>query len=155
MTTWILCSNLWGARLFRYGMVETGPEEVLRFVKDLPPPPKRTKLENFHDDDETDEIETPIEDPELEKRVAREYMSSVCSQLESAGTRGGYDSLVLCAEEHLLAIMRHCLGDFAKSHLIGTVPQDLYEVNESDLLPYVQDILNTRPARKRNRQPAA
>ncbi|OFZ19396.1 MAG: hypothetical protein A2X94_13730 [Bdellovibrionales bacterium GWB1_55_8] len=142
--TWIVCPNLWGARLFYYG----GPDQTIedrdrvRFLKEFARPKVKTKLEDFRDDDDAADISEPVEDPALELQVAQSFMKYLARELDEAKRTGRYDALILCAEKHLLQIFQEQLQQKAAGKaVIGTIPLDLYEVNETDLTPYVKDIL--------------
>jgi protein required for attachment to host cells len=157
-STWILCPNLWGARLFRYSSSEgTGEENLpgthsdIAFMREFPRPKVQTRLEDFHDDDDADEISSPVEDPELERRVADDFMTYVARELEKSAREDLYSELILCAEIHLLKILQGKLGIETSRRVIGAVPQDLYEVNESDLIPYVRDLLTPQSGKGRKR----
>ena len=140
MATWILCANLWGARLFWYGSLQGEPERV-RFARELPRPATRTQFEDFRDEDDLADVDSPREWPEVETKAASEYVARLAGQLERDCENGTFSSLVICAEQHLLTIFQNHLGACARKCLTGTVPLDLYEANESDLLPYVREIV--------------
>ena len=159
--TWILCPNLWGARLFEYDPMSLESEVMgavkdgIKFLREFPRPRIRTRLEDFHDDDDADEISQPVEDPELERHVAEGFMSFLSEELEKAAELGEFNSLIVCAEIHLLTILQRKLGDRVRSLLTGTVALDLYEVNETDLISYVKDILDTDKSSKIRRAGSA
>ena len=139
MTTWILCPNLWGARLFHYGSPEQAADEI-RFAREFPRPKIQTKLEDFPSDEEMAEIISPPEDPVVERLVANKYMKFLSRELEKACEKNLFESLILCAAPRPLSILVENLGTATKRRLRGTVDQDLYEANESDLMYYVTDI---------------
>lgn len=159
--TWILCPNLWGARLFEFdsSSPETdnvgGIKDGIKFLREFPRPRIRTRLEDFHDDDEAEEISQPVEDPALERRVAEGFMGYLSEELEKAARKSEFEGLILCAEIHLLTIFQKKLGDQARSRLLGSVALDLYEVNETDLIAYVRDILETNQGKGRGAGSAA
>ena len=146
MTTWILCPNLWGARLFRYGSANE-PSDQLKFIREFPRPKTQTKLEDLPTEDEAPEITPPPESPAKELRVARTFMHLISNELEKACIQGRFDSLILCAESQLLEILNHQLGPQSRKRLIGSVDIDLYEANETDLVSYVRDILAKKQKR--------
>jgi len=141
MTTWIICPNLWGARLFYYG----SPEQIdkkISFIHEFPRPKIQTKLEDFPSDEDMAEMTPPPEDPLLERLVAHKYMQYLAKELEQASTKNIFDSLIICAEPRLLSIFMEHLGPSARKRVSATIDQDLYEVNESDLAQYVEDALH-------------
>ncbi len=83
----------------------------------------------------------PPEDPRIEFEVAEQYMRYISGHLEQHCERRDYDALILCAEGSLMKILDGCLEGCARKRVIGRVDLDLYEVNESDLISYVKDIL--------------
>ena len=135
MMTWILCPNLWGARLF----VSDNPDENPRFLREYPRPQTHLRKEDFDEDEDIPELtETPEDHQSLEK-VARTYCEQLSHALEHAADHHSYDSLILCAEKHFLEILKKKLGPHTRSRLVGTIEEDLYEVNETDLANYIQD----------------
>ncbi len=148
MPVWIICPNLWGARVLRYGRARLsrqgydGGEVTLEFIRELLRPTVHTKLEDFPDEDQIERVYQPVEDPEKEEEVANDYMAFVSRELREAFERDEFESLVLCAEPHLLRILESKLDEELKHRVIGKVPFDHYETNESDLEPYIVDILN-------------
>ncbi|OFZ85678.1 MAG: hypothetical protein A2603_16800 [Bdellovibrionales bacterium RIFOXYD1_FULL_55_31] len=118
-----------------------GEPERVRFARELPRPTTRTEFEDFRDDDDLADLASPREWPEVEIKAASEYVSRLAVQLETECESGTFSSLIICAEQHLLTIFLNHLGECTRKRLTGTVPLDLYEANESDLLPYVREIV--------------
>ncbi len=143
--TWIVCPNLWGARLFEYDTrnpeaeIMSGIHSGIKLIREFPRPSIRTRLEDFHDDDEVEEIAELIEDPALERKVANEVAAMVSVELERGAGAGEFSGVILCAEPHFLKILSDRLGEKARARVLATVPYDLYEVNETDLINYVID----------------
>lgn len=134
MNIWIVCPNLWGARIF----VSDNPDENPRFLREFHPQ-EQLRHEDFDGDDELSELNL---DPERddEERVASAFSRQLARWLELHAARGNFTSLVICAEAHFLDILESRLGQKAKDLLLGTVREDLYEVNETDLTGYVKDL---------------
>lgn len=134
MNIWIVCPNLWGARIF----VSDNPDESPRFLREFHPK-EQLRHEDFDGDDELSELNL---DPERddEERVASGFSAQLAQWLELHAAQNTFTALVICAETHFLDILRSRLSPRTKNLLLGTVREDLYEVNESDLTGYVQDI---------------
>jgi protein required for attachment to host cells len=135
MTTWILCPNLRGARLFQ---LDDAVGSVT-FLKELRRPKRQLRDEDFPTDDSMPEA---TQDPAVYKdelEVAEELARTVSQHLDEAFRAKRFDSLILCAESQLLAILKRSLSIDVEERLLGTVELDLYNVNESDLINYVKD----------------
>lgn len=76
-----------------------------------------------------------------ESRGDETILGSVADELDLVRSRGNYRFLVLCAEEPLLSRLRGMFSEQVRDCVIGTVDQDLYQVNESDLVNYVRDFI--------------
>ncbi|MFL5815395.1 MAG: host attachment protein [Bdellovibrionia bacterium] len=138
MNTWILCPNLWGARLF----VTDNFDEVPRFLRELPRPKVRLRHEDFDTDDDIPELTVDPKDHDAEVKVAEQYSEQLSHFLEHACEQNQFDRLVLCAEAQLLGILKNKLGSKCRARVIGTIQEDLYEVNETDLADYVKGFKN-------------
>lgn len=145
VNTWILCPNLWGARLF----VTDNFDEPPRFLRELPRPKVQLRHEDFDTDVDIPELTADRRDHAAEVKVAQEFAKDLSKFLESACQQNSFDGLILCAESQLMTILKHKLGTGANSRIIGAVEEDLYEVNESDLAGYIKPFKNKRPAGKR------
>ena len=138
MNTWILCPNLWGARLFSTDNFNETP----RFLRELPRPKVQLRHEDFDTDEDIPELTEDPRDHEAEVKVAEQYSTQLRDFLEKANSQNSFDRLIICAEKQFLSILVEKLRDGAKAKLIGTVEEDLYEVNETDLFGYVKDFKN-------------
>lgn len=134
MNTWILCPNLWGARLF----VTDNFDEVPRFLRELPRPKIQLRHEDFDTDEDVPELTEDPKDHDAEVKLAEQYSEQLCQFLEHAYQQHQFDKLILCAEKQLMAILKGKLGSSIRSKVLGTVEEDLYEVNETDLLDYIK-----------------
>jgi protein required for attachment to host cells len=134
MNIWIVCPNLWGARIF----VADNPDDSPRFMREFHPKGLQLRHEDFDGDGDMSELNL---DPEREdeERVASTFSDQLGHWLETGAEHKAFTSLILCAEEHFLAILQSKLGPRTQKLLTGVVKEDLYEVNESDLTGYVQD----------------
>lgn len=68
-------------------------------------------------------------------------LSTLASRMNEAYHQDIFDYLILCGEEPYLSEIQDELEPEVCDRVIGTVEQDLYWVNESDLIEYVQDYL--------------
>jgi hypothetical protein len=136
--TWILCANLWGARVFRCGGLDQGPGEI-EFLRELERPGIRTALEDFPEPG--DDLAAVPEDLRAERLAAMRFMRYVSIELERECGATRFDHIIVCAEPELMRILREDLLPCTKAKLCGEVGLDLYEVNESDLMNYVKDFI--------------
>lgn len=134
MNVWIICPNLWGARLF----VADDFNDLPRFLRELPRPRVQLRNEDFETDDDIPELTVSAESLAEETRVARQFMGELSLFLEGQCRRSSFDSIVVCAEKQLLGILLGELGSCTRAKVIGTVEEDLYEVNETDLAGYLR-----------------
>ncbi len=134
MNTWILCPNLWGARLF----VTDNFDEVPRFLRELPRPKVQLRHEDFDRDEDVPELTEDPKDRDAEIKVAEQFSEELSKFLEHASRQHQFDRLVLCAEKQLLGILKSKLGNSTRGKMLGTIEEDLYEVNETDLADYVK-----------------
>lgn len=134
MNTWILCPNLWGARLF----VTDNFDEVPRFLRELPRPKIQLRHEDFDRDEDVPELTEDPKDHDAEVKVAEQYSEQLCQYLEHAYQLHQFDKFILCAEKQLLAILKGKLGAAVRGKMIGAIEEDLYEVNETDLADYIK-----------------
>lgn len=68
-------------------------------------------------------------------------LSETVRDLESEAERERSPALILAAEEPLLGAFLSQLGSSTREKVIGTVTEDLFEANESDLIHYVDDFI--------------
>ncbi len=134
MNIWIVCPNLWGARIF----AADNPDDSPRFLREFHPKGVQLRHEDFDGDGDLEELNLDPERPD-EERVANAFSDQLSHWLELNADLRTYTSLILCAEKHFLDILQSKLGAKSKGLVIATVQEDLYEVNESDLTGYVQD----------------
>ncbi|OFZ84291.1 MAG: hypothetical protein A3K03_02345 [Bdellovibrionales bacterium RIFOXYD1_FULL_44_7] len=100
-----------------------------------------TKRADLLEPSELSEIPKPIESPQKEWQVANSFSKYVAGEMEKGCRNGSFDSVIFCAEPVLLDILFRSIGICTNSAIIGKVPLDLYEVNESDLVNYIKDII--------------
>jgi len=112
--------------------------EVPRFLRELPRPKIRLRHEDFDTDEDIPELTEDPKDHDAEVKVAEQFSTELSHFLEQACQHNQFDKLILCAEKQLLEILKGKLGDRARARLIGTVAEDLYEVNETDLADYIK-----------------
>lgn len=134
VNTWILCPNLWGARLF----VTDNFDEIPRFLRELPRPKVRLRHEDFDTDEDVPELTEDPKDHDAEVKVAEQFSEELRQFLEHAYRQNQFDRLIICSEKQLLAILKNKLGTALRGKLIGTIEEDLYEVNETDLAGYIK-----------------
>lgn len=141
MTIWIACLNLRGCRLFGWD----DATHSVSFVRDLPRPRQLLRTADFDQDEDIPEITSDPNRYQRELAVAHRYSEQVARELESEQLNQSFALWIACAEPQLLQIFTAKLKPELRSALLGTVPLDLYDVNESDLLNYIEDILRRRP----------
>lgn len=140
-TTWILCLNLRGARLFQTPRpLEAGRSGELAFVKEFKRPDKQLREMDFDSDADLPEVLTDQRRLAVEKEVAQSYSRFLAQELDRELHQKRFDSLILCAEPQLLQIFVTGLPKTLRKRVKGTVEIDLYNVNESDLSNYLQDL---------------
>jgi protein required for attachment to host cells len=135
VNTWILCPNLWGARLFSTDNFD----EVPRFLRELPRPKTQLRHEDFDTDADIPELTEDPKDHDAEVKVAEQFGTELSRFLENACAQNHFDKLIICAEGQLLTILKAKLGGSTQKRVIGTIEEDLYEVNETDLAGYIKD----------------
>lgn len=141
MKIWILCPNLRGARLFYADRLADG----IRYVQELPRPTRLIRSSDFLGDEDVPEVTEEPRDLAEKTQVAESYSQELSHFLTQALQRQNFEGLIVCAESHLLEILEKKLDSPVRSKLLGTVDLDLYNVNESDLINYVRDIINKIP----------
>lgn len=134
MNTWILCANLWGARLFS----TDHPDEAPRFVREFPRPKTFLRHEDFDTDEDIPELMENPDDRVAEERVAHRFMGDLACFIEGQCERNSFDQIVLCAEGQLLSILDQKLGPCTLPKVTRRIEEDLYEVNETDLVNYIR-----------------
>lgn len=113
----------------------------MTFVRELRRPDIQLRYEDFDTDEDVPELtEDPIE-RDREGRVAAAFMSYLSREMEHHCRRDDFEALIVCAESQLLGMFIERLGPGCRRHLVGTVNLDLYNVNETDLISYVRDVL--------------
>ena len=75
------------------------------------------------------------------QRTIHGPIAEVSHEFERFAGEGKKTSLILCAEQPLLDKIQGSLSFAARSKVVGTVPADLFDVNESDLIHYVDDFV--------------
>ncbi len=75
------------------------------------------------------------------QRTIHGSIPEVTHEFERIAAQAKKASLILCAEPPLLDRLQAGLRFEARSRVVGTVPSDLFDVNESDLIHYVDDFV--------------
>jgi hypothetical protein len=127
---WILCANEMGARLFECASLA---DDGIRLARELPVP-ARSLLPGLAQAGEGPRA--------LRERVSEAFAAHLGRQLGAVLLPGSAARLILAADSPFLERLEAALPGAAKAALIGSVPQDLYLVNESDLVSYVRDFVS-------------
>lgn len=135
--TWVLCVNLRGARLFEY----RNAEERVNFLRELPRPRVQVRDEHFPDPDDELDVPRPPERLGLEYAVAQDYARQLARYLAVAAQKHRFENVVLAAESQLLRILRDALPSDLRERVLNVIEQDLYDVNTTDLLPYMTELI--------------
>lgn len=140
--TWILCVNLRGARLFEY----RNAEGRVNFLRELPRPRFQVRDEHFPDPD--DQLDLPRDSGmlQLEYAVAKDYSQALARYLAVAAKNNRFSRVVIAAEPQLLRIFRENLPPELRRRVANVIEQDLYDVNTTDLVPYMLDLSRARRA---------
>ncbi|MCM2323913.1 MAG: host attachment protein [Oligoflexia bacterium] len=133
---WVLCPNLRGARLFELD----ASNDTVKFLRELRRPDVQLREAHFDNDEDLPEVLADSARDQLERRSAESYSAFLARELDAARKDHQFDGLVICAEPRLLDILRKKLTPKVVARVVGTIEQDLYNVNESDLVAYLRDI---------------
>lgn len=69
------------------------------------------------------------------------FEPTLCREIERACKAGEFEHLILCAEHELMVPIRSHLTEETRDRIIGAVEQDLYDDNETDIVPYVANFI--------------
>ncbi|MCM2277669.1 MAG: host attachment protein [Oligoflexia bacterium] len=121
-------------------------KDGVSFVRELRRPSIQLRDADFAGDEDLPEVLTDSAQEKLEREIAESYSGQIAQELDEALARGEFEALILCAESRLLGILRDSLSPSVHGRVSGMIDQDLYNINESDLVNYLRDLETRRSA---------
>ena len=109
-------------------------------MREFPRPTPLPRDADFPEEFDAD-VDRKHTDIKLQEVIAKSFSKFLVREMTASLDRKEFDQFIVCAESHFLEIFLSYLGPHLKGRLLGSASLDLYNVNESDLMSYVRDIL--------------